>query len=62
MRNRKVYQFEEYGVLSEKKKAIKDRLNATSNERKEKRKEIKELSAEMRTLKRQLKNVEGKIG
>ncbi|MFC0077814.1 hypothetical protein ACFFLS_12260 [Flavobacterium procerum] len=62
MRTRKIYNFDEFLKLDEKKKAIKIKMNETKKEREKKQKESKELTAEIRTLKRQLKSLEKKTG
>ncbi len=62
MKTRKIHNFNDYTNLSKKKKAIKEKLNATIAERVLKKKEAKGLTVEIITLKRQLKTVVNKIG
>lgn len=62
MRLRKVYNFDDFTTLSEKKRAIKLKMNEAKKERTDKQTEAKELTAEIRILKRQLKAIEKKIG
>lgn len=58
----KIYDFEQFSDLNEKKKAIKKAINDISNDREEKRMAVKKLSTEIRKLKRRLKTLTNKIG
>lgn len=58
----KIYDFEQFSDLNEKKKAIKKAINDISNDREEKRIAVKKLSTEIRKLKRRLKTLTNKIG
>ncbi len=62
MRKRKIYNFDEFSKLNEKKRAIKAKMNEAKKERAEKQNEAKEFTAEIRRLKKQLNSVEQKIG
>jgi uncharacterized coiled-coil DUF342 family protein len=57
-----IYKFDQFTVLSEKRKAIKNALNELGKERTEKRNEVRKLSSEIRKIKRRLKTVTDKIG
>ena len=57
-----VYKFDQFTILSEKRKAMKNAIKELGKERIEKRHEVRKLSSEIRKIKGRLKTVTNKIG